>query len=345
MKKSLQVQINTPCHENWQNMKPAEQGRFCGSCQKTVVDFTNMTDEELLIWVTRSGKDTCGRFNNDQLQRDIIIYPEKKFSFRYLWQFMVASLLIAGKGEAQTGKPVFIKTEIKKPSTSNDKYLMGDTVMTLTKKFIISGTITDSSNNTPITQASIIMKGTTNGCVSDSVGKFAFEYEDDIQQIELEFSSVGYESKTLIIPRNESINPIDISLTLSASMLGEVSVIGYETIRCRSLTGLVGYVTVDHERSIFDTLFSFKRDIVIYPNPVARGSSINFVMNLKQTDQYQLELVDASGKLLLSKLISVGSVKQQESIPTNPSWSKGVYYLRISQPGKKFNKTTKVVLQ
>ena len=35
------------CSEDWNNMKPCEQGRFCGSCQKTVVDFTEKSDAEI----------------------------------------------------------------------------------------------------------------------------------------------------------------------------------------------------------------------------------------------------------------------------------------------------------
>jgi hypothetical protein len=312
-----------------------------------------MTDEELLTWVTRSEKDTCGRFNNDQLQRDIIIYPEKKFSFRYLWQFMVASLLIAGKGEAQTGKPVFIKTEIKKPSSSNEKHLMGDVAIVLKKGFKISGTIIDSSNNNPIPFASIRIKGTARGVQADSVGKFVFEYVDTQYESELEFSSIGYGSKTIVVNQQSATADMNISLAPFSELLGEVSVNGYATQGKLSLTGLVGGYSVvcvknsplKKLRNYLDELLPSKKAIVVYPNPTSPGSSINLALDLKETGQYKLELTDASGKLLLSKSITVSSVKKQEAITTNAAWSSGVYYLRISQPGKKFDKTTKVLLQ
>jgi hypothetical protein len=44
MSRSVQINIPKPCHENWHSMTPKEQGRFCGSCDKIVVDFSKMSD-------------------------------------------------------------------------------------------------------------------------------------------------------------------------------------------------------------------------------------------------------------------------------------------------------------
>ena len=38
--------INDPCHENWNEMTPQEQGRHCAKCDKVVVDFTALDPEE-----------------------------------------------------------------------------------------------------------------------------------------------------------------------------------------------------------------------------------------------------------------------------------------------------------
>jgi len=47
MLKNIQLSIPKPCHENWDAMSPVEKGRFCGSCQKQVVDFSNMNDWQI----------------------------------------------------------------------------------------------------------------------------------------------------------------------------------------------------------------------------------------------------------------------------------------------------------
>ena len=51
----FKLQIGTPCHENWDNMSQVEKGRFCGSCEKTVVDFSKMTEAEIVFFFQITG--------------------------------------------------------------------------------------------------------------------------------------------------------------------------------------------------------------------------------------------------------------------------------------------------
>jgi len=65
----MKISIPQPCHENWQQMTPNEQGRFCASCQKTVVDFTDWTDKMLIDFLLKNKTVTCARFTNIQLEK------------------------------------------------------------------------------------------------------------------------------------------------------------------------------------------------------------------------------------------------------------------------------------
>ena len=45
--KSFKLNIAEPCAENWDTMTPTDCGKFCAACQKSVVDFSSMTDREI----------------------------------------------------------------------------------------------------------------------------------------------------------------------------------------------------------------------------------------------------------------------------------------------------------
>jgi hypothetical protein len=72
--KKIELQIPEPCHENWQMMTPSERGRFCAACEKTVIDFSQMTDNEVVNYFKKpSQSPTCGRFAASQLNRPLRI--------------------------------------------------------------------------------------------------------------------------------------------------------------------------------------------------------------------------------------------------------------------------------
>lgn len=49
-------------------MQPEKEGRFCNSCNKTVIDFTEMTDSEVANYFNDTRlQNTCGRFTDAQL--------------------------------------------------------------------------------------------------------------------------------------------------------------------------------------------------------------------------------------------------------------------------------------
>ena len=77
--KVFRIAVPRPCNEAWADMPQAERGRFCSSCQKTVVDFSALTDKELLHYFSNRNEIPCGRFHRDQLGADLLD-PAKKRS-------------------------------------------------------------------------------------------------------------------------------------------------------------------------------------------------------------------------------------------------------------------------
>lgn len=102
MSKHIQLSITDPCHENWDNMIPAEKGRFCGSCQKQVIDFSSKSDREIAQFFKKpSSGSICGRFMQDQLDRSIEI-PKKRIPWvKYFFQFALPAFLLSMKAATQ----------------------------------------------------------------------------------------------------------------------------------------------------------------------------------------------------------------------------------------------------
>lgn len=68
----LQISIPTPCHEDWNDMTPADKGRHCSQCNKTVVDFTTSGPQEIALYLSQhKAENLCGRFNPEQIEEPI----------------------------------------------------------------------------------------------------------------------------------------------------------------------------------------------------------------------------------------------------------------------------------
>jgi hypothetical protein len=101
MSQTLQLQVPKPCHENWNNMTNQEKGRFCSSCQKMVVDFSLMSDQQIINYFSNQTGKICGRLHTNQLNRTLTIPQQRKWSFKYFVQFMVPAFLISIKTQAR----------------------------------------------------------------------------------------------------------------------------------------------------------------------------------------------------------------------------------------------------
>lgn len=109
--KNYKLSIPKPCNENWNAMISAEKGRFCSSCEKTVVDFTQKSSEEIQYYLTNNKKQrVCGHFYRKQLDTVVIQLPnytiQQKYSFHKV--FIVCLLLTMGTSllscKTDTGK-------------------------------------------------------------------------------------------------------------------------------------------------------------------------------------------------------------------------------------------------
>lgn len=99
----------------------------------------------------------------------------------------------------------------------------------------ISGVVTDS-NGDPVIGANVVVKGTTNGVVTDLDGRFSFDVQP---QAVLSISYIGYLTQEIAVGNQTSLR---IELKDDSQALDEVVVVGYGTMKKSDLTGASGSV-------------------------------------------------------------------------------------------------------
>ena len=217
----LQLSIPEPCHENWQQMTPTQQGRFCNACAKEVIDFSTMTDIQVLNYFTNiTHEKVCGRALPEQLDK-IICRPEqpKKRLFWY-WNYLLMFFMVFTKGngaKAQTcTKPTTELTPV------NDANLRGEMiVMDEFKKNgsrVITGKVVDEKGNS-ISFATIKIKGAITGVSADANGAYSIKVK--IGAI-LEISASGFVGTEISVGTQVEISTI---LVMHAFLSGEVVVV------------------------------------------------------------------------------------------------------------------------
>jgi len=80
---NFKLSIPTPCQEDWQEMTSQEKGRFCNACSKIVIDFTNMTEQEIVAYFqAHENKEVCGKVLKKQL--DTVYQPQNFLEKHYI---------------------------------------------------------------------------------------------------------------------------------------------------------------------------------------------------------------------------------------------------------------------
>ncbi len=101
----------------------------------------------------------------------------------------------------------------------------------------ITGQVTDAGDGNPIPGVNVIVKGTTQGTITDFDGKFSIQAADtDV----LVFSYIGYVASEQTVGAQNSIM---VSLQASDVGLDEVVVIGYGTVKKGDATGSVSAIS------------------------------------------------------------------------------------------------------
>jgi len=269
MKNTLQLSVYQPCHENWENFTPTASGGFCGSCQKNVRDFTQMSDTELIAFfknaAQKQNQSMCGRFRDNQLQTKYDInqwFPE--------WIIEENQLFYEIPIEKLSNQNL----RIELPSFSNKHFIRNSIAAMLILSFsvnaqkkTITGTITDANDGSGLPGVSIQIVGTEHGTFSNIDGEYKIEVEKNQK---LRFGFVGYETQEIKVEESPNIN-----LKMEGAVMGEVVVTGYANIKGKISLGGYSIISNGNICTIEDTQEKLPQPtrLSIYPN-IARANEV-----------------------------------------------------------------------
>lgn len=259
MAEKIKLQIAEPCHENWDSMTSSEKGRFCGSCQKQVVDFTSMTDSQLVAFFKKSSTGSvCGRFIHTQLDREVKAPPKQVPWARYVFQFTFPAFVATLKANAQDvkmGKIAVSSVQVQQhgncqplqPATTEPgdttprripPVVMGMVALPSPVNELIRGRVVDQDNK-PIPNASILT-GQRTGVTADANGYFQYAVVRGWKEITLTVSAIGYERQQLTVrPTDDFANLRVMMLPEEIHVVGEVVVVKAESRPAAPITGSV----------------------------------------------------------------------------------------------------------
>ncbi|HVF96289.1 MAG TPA: SusC/RagA family TonB-linked outer membrane protein [Flavisolibacter sp.] len=107
----------------------------------------------------------------------------------------------------------------------------------------LTGKVTDPATGKGVAEVSVVVKGTTNGTVSDNAGNYSITVSS--RDRTLVFSSVGYGTQEVAIPAGNTIN---VSLQSGTASLNEVVVVGYGTLRRSEVASAISSIKPDDFR-------------------------------------------------------------------------------------------------
>lgn len=219
------INIPKPCHQSWQQMMPAESGRHCAQCCKTVTDFTTMTNSQVIAYLSDTGN-VCGRFNEQQLNNlNHQFAADTPATTARGWKRLavimgIASSALSFKAVAQNKPAITVQTPKATGDTSADSFMLGKVVTVNTAATrTITGRIYDDQN-VPMPGVRVKMLSGITGTLTDTAGKFRLTIPADTKQVQVSF--IGYKPLLLNICADENYQ---VKLTTEQyAWLGEVVV-------------------------------------------------------------------------------------------------------------------------
>ncbi|RSK37501.1 carboxypeptidase-like regulatory domain-containing protein [Hymenobacter metallilatus] len=202
--------VPTPCSQPWADMTPTADGRFCGSCQHEVVDFSRLSEAEIMAWLAqpRTGS-ICGFFRAGQFA-PVAAAPRPR------WQrWILAAVAVLGL------KPAVLTAEAATPPQPDPTGATEQAGRYAAPKgtVTIRGRVLDDSTGLGVAGAEVFIGDTNYGAVTDAQGNFSFTMpqkwapvQKNRVQLRVQGSPFEFKRQTVAVAVSPAPRPLIIRL-------------------------------------------------------------------------------------------------------------------------------------
>jgi hypothetical protein len=315
----FQIRIPSPCQENWDAMRPEEKGRHCASCQKTVIDFTGMSDREIIGHLARAGQGVCGRMAPDQIDRDMSLLAPPRLNGVRGWPWVFVGVMMAA--DPSVGRP---------PLTGDVVVRKVDTIL---QPPVIVGEPTVKRMGKVAVDVDELR--VTKGEVEIGAVRVLDSTNDKSKQ--LMGTPVCIKSDTLSVIPADLVKP-EVGEAVYG-IAGGIS-IGLAVSPVQNLLDTVKHWVED---SLAAMRLLPERGFSVYPNPVRRGAVVSLSWKAER-GTYRVGLINISGGLVQEREVVVRAKGQVDLFEVPAGVSSGVYVIWAVGDGGK-GMTRELVVQ
>ena len=342
MSRPISIHIPHPCHEDWGAMQPNAQGRHCSLCQKTVVDFTGMSDKQILQQIQQAaGKSICARVMPHQTYRNLAVPNAPLIRNGWSgWRWLLAGAILTSDGmaiEHQINKTAQLTKSSVRSKDEVETVVLGGLAPLHNDVRIIP----DTANFAQMGAPAYI---TTTECTS-TVGELVVEPPPLPPPIDTVRSDSANIDSTYDHVLTGVIIAQDSRYIGEDSVETDTSALDTSATRSSTLATLKQFVT--DTLSKFNLLPSSRISApAIYPNPMSRGAAFTIAWPAEPvTGRYTIGLYNMEGILIQSREINIDAPSQsiQWSLPSGiPA---GTYIVRGMQQGRTVVFSNKLVVE
>lgn len=167
------MQKPPPCYQDWGAMAKVPGGRLCAQCDKTIVDFSKKTWEDILEIQKASEFSTCGKYSKKQIRHWGSQPPAVDLAWFRKFSFTGMLILLGLKS---------VEAQVTQQNNKEELHLIetDTSASNCTTKFSFKGVVFDSSSNEPLIGAVIKPIFGNKGAITDENGCFFIEVDKSI---------------------------------------------------------------------------------------------------------------------------------------------------------------------